>query len=47
MQRVRRRHLGAQAQGIPPEIADRDPTQRIRIASGEARQMFDGVTITA
>ena len=47
MQSVRRRHLVAQAQGIPPEIADRNLPQRIRIASGEARQVLDGVTIAA
>lgn len=47
MQRVRRRHLVAQTQGIPPEIADREASQRIRIASGEARQVLDGVTVTA
>ena len=47
VQSVCRRYLVAQTQGIAPEIADRDPRQRIRIASGEARQLLDGGTITA
>ena len=47
MQRVRRGYLVAQTQGIAPEIADRDPRQRIRITSGEARRLLDGGTVTA